>query len=248
MIRHLQRMRAKKGFSMIELIVVVAIIGILIAVIVPNVGNDRAKREQANTTATDFYSAVQYCFSKYSKYEAALSPELKADIPSKSFIDYFPAVSGNYPVNKVTYIKMKNGSDGKIEYVHVASSLSDLLADTTTTNTNAFADLLAKDIGDMFYSELEGCYFAYVYFADASTALASTTNTVRVKMTHFMYEDMPSTATVDSAFINNNLLFTDYAYLANNRICGTCSSIKSGSVYLGDVGTYFLNKGDEVTA
>ena len=59
MIRYLQRLKAKKGFTVIELIVVIAIIGVLTAVIVSNAGTDREKKQSAYNAAQDFYSTVQ---------------------------------------------------------------------------------------------------------------------------------------------------------------------------------------------
>ncbi len=248
MIRYLQHLRAKKGFTIIELIVVVAIIGVLIAVIVPNVGNDRSKIQAARTRANDFYSAVQYTFSKYARYESYLSMDLKTDIASRAFIDYFPSVNGNYPVNKVTFLEMRTNSSGDISYVHLATDLATLLSDTSTTSTNAFAELLAKDIASVFHGEDEGYYFAYIEFTDASAALTSTSATVKVKIAHYMSEDLPSSgATLTSDYINGNLIFSEYGRLANNIIVGTCSDMSNSSgVYIGDTGTYFMNKGDEV--
>lgn len=249
MIKYLQRMRAKKGFTIIELVVVIAIIGVLIAIIVPNLSNDSAKAQAADTNATTFYSAVQYCFTKYAKYEAELSLDIKADTSSQEYIRYFASANGNYPVNKVTYIEMKTNSDGEVQYVHLAKSLGDLLTNSSTTNTNLFAEVLAKDIQNVFHSEEEGYYFAYVYFEDASTALTATNNTIRVEMTHYTTEDIPSPSSpsFDAAYATNNLMFADYGMLSNHIICGTCSDAQvSTGIYEGSIGTYFMNKGDEL--
>ena len=249
MIKYLQRMRAKKGFTIIELVVVIAIIGVLIAIIVPNLSNDSAKAQAADTNATTFYSAVQYCFTKYTKYEADLSLDIKADTSSMEYISYFPSANGNFPINKVTYIEMNTDTDGQVQYVHVAKSLGDLLTDSSSTNTNVFAGILAKDIQNVFHSEEEGYYFAYVYFEDAATSLTTTSNTVRVEMTHYSAEDIPAPASpsFDAAYATNNLMFSDYGKLSCGVICGTCSSAQTSTgAYMGDIGTYFMNKGDEV--
>ena len=110
MIKYLQ---SKKGFTIIELIVVVAIIGVLLAVILPMIDTRKSRITEANAAAKDFYSAVQYVFSKYSQFESYFSMEYDpnidtnighgtdADNPAnpanRGIMKYYQNINGNYP-------------------------------------------------------------------------------------------------------------------------------------------------------
>lgn len=60
-------MRNKKGFTLVELIVVIAIIGVLVAILVPSMlGFVRdARITSANSNAHSAYTGMQACLTKY---------------------------------------------------------------------------------------------------------------------------------------------------------------------------------------
>lgn len=60
----LRYLRSKKGFTMIELVVVIAIIGILAAIIVPMMAG-AGRPQEADTRAESFYYALQNVFIDY---------------------------------------------------------------------------------------------------------------------------------------------------------------------------------------
>lgn len=98
MIKYLQ---SKKGFTMVELIVVIAILGVMMAIILPNINTRKARISEARSTATDFYAACQSVFSKLSMFEGALSPKYKAedaDHVALGIMGYFRSLGGNYPI------------------------------------------------------------------------------------------------------------------------------------------------------
>ena len=58
-------MRNKKGFTFIELIVVMGIIAVLAAIIIPNlIGNDTDKKRSANVNAQTFFTAMQLTMTR----------------------------------------------------------------------------------------------------------------------------------------------------------------------------------------
>ncbi|MES3039344.1 MAG: prepilin-type N-terminal cleavage/methylation domain-containing protein [Bdellovibrionota bacterium] len=69
-------LRDNRGFSLVELMVVVAIIGVLAAIAVPNVTRYIAKSRQseAKTNLAGLYSANQAFFAEYNTYTNAFEP------------------------------------------------------------------------------------------------------------------------------------------------------------------------------
>ena len=69
MIKYLQSLKRKKGFTLIELIIVIAIIAVLTAIILPSLMSNKGDISAANTYAEEFYTVTQMLFSKYTKFE-----------------------------------------------------------------------------------------------------------------------------------------------------------------------------------
>jgi type IV pilus assembly protein PilA len=71
----MKQLNNKAGFTLIELMIAVAIIGILAAVAVPNFQKFQAKAKQssAKTELTGIYTAEQAFFSEYTTYHSELS-------------------------------------------------------------------------------------------------------------------------------------------------------------------------------
>ena len=72
-------MRAREGFSLIELVVVVAIIGIIVSIAVPRLGraSDRARQEQAKSVAVTLQRALDLCLYEHDPLMNAGNPEVK---------------------------------------------------------------------------------------------------------------------------------------------------------------------------
>lgn len=239
-------MKAKKGFTIIELIVVIAIIAVLTGIILSMSNNKSEKIQAANGYARDFYSTVQYSFTKYMKYEAELSIAIKNDTASANIIAYNKNLNGNFPKNKYTYIDMyiKNN---QIVYVRAMSSLKALLQETSDNCITAFDELLKNDFDTLMETSVDGHFFALVEYDDAG--LTSTTGaSVKVHSAYYTAQDLLTV--VDGAeddYRTDNLRFNDNNILANGNICGVCTSVKDGDIYIGTVGTYFMNVSSSLT-
>lgn len=98
MIRFLQRQKAKKGFTIIELIVVIAILAVLMAVILPQLSTQRSRISEAKAAASDFYAAIQTTMNYYSVYDGQL---LSDDTVTNEtdVMRYYKLLGGNYPFN-----------------------------------------------------------------------------------------------------------------------------------------------------
>ncbi len=245
MIRYFQRLKAKKGFTMIELIVVIAIIGILTAVILANVGTEREKIQAANAAAQDFYSTVQYSFTKYMKYEADLSLEIanenKTILPANRIINYVRELNGNYPVNKTTIIRMFVDQN-QIQYVQAFKSVESMLSDASTSCKTKFDELLMNDFETLMVSNVDGYYYALVTFSGAGTIPSPAP--VKVHSAYYSPQSFIELTGDTTAYRVNNLTFENNNRLSNGSICGVCSSAKytvSGiSTPLGNEGTFFM--------
>lgn len=250
MIQNLQRLRAKKGFTIIELIVVIAIMAVLMAIIVPSMSTHKAKVNAANSAARDFYSAVQAVMTKYSLYEGPLSPQysVNADLGD---MRYYEKLGGNYPYKKGTtagdipettslYIELvaKNGNVGDIvTYAAVSADtgyddgqgMYELCKrDSDCVNTE-FARLFREEIEDRIDYQ-DGYYYAKITYKQVLTGTIPTkmeVETVKVDYTGYSKTRMPKATADFTTFKNENMYFGDDYVLNNGEIFGVCTSYNS---------------------
>lgn len=252
MIRSLQRQKAKKGFTMIELIVVIAIIGVMMAMILPSLSTERARIDEAKSTARDFYAAIQTTMSHFSTYDGQLSPAYQTE-NNLGQIRYYPLMGGNYPFDKdyplantdeeypaITsmYIMVHAWND-IIEDVAVVTraenndtfgnGMFQLLKRTPDDRNTEFCKLLAGEI-DNRITFRDGWYYARVDFNYDLSIVGLpediNLNSVKVAYTAYSRKELPQATGSFDDFVNSTLTFgSDYKLnWGGGEICGTCAA------------------------
>lgn len=262
MIRFLQRQRAKKGFTIVELIVVIAIMAILMAVILPQIMSKRSEINSANSAARDFYSAIQTVMTKYSLYEGPLSSAYRDD-PGYGEMRYYQKLGGNYPYRKGStavdfpsttslYVEVK-AQDGNITaiYTHAieysdagyanGSGLYALCQRKAEEKETVFGKLLKAELESRI-SYRDGSYYAKVTYNNAIATVADPSRmeaeSVRVSYTGYSKKELPKVgSTVFTTYRNNNMYFGEDGVLANGDIFGVCAPRNSAGKAIGQKGT-----------
>ena len=151
MISYLNRLRAKKGFTMIELIVVIAIIGVLTSIVVA-VMSGSPNVSKARGLARDIYYVSQDAFAKVKLTNPHALDSLGtgyrigfyAEIGSDGEIDDMGFISADPPATDKTSVKFSaielaedNGSDPSVTGMNVIKTkLPDTLKEYLTTSEN----------------------------------------------------------------------------------------------------------------
>lgn len=161
MLQYLDRLKKQKGFTLIELVVVVAIIALLTAVIMAGSLSGTTERQlSANASAESFFTACQLAFTR-----AGLTERQLVDYGTEQkFIEY---KSGKNTINSDAYLflEMKSTQKG-IQGLHISTHLDLLMsmsdpADASTMN-NPLEKYLMTNLAEYMSDSYDGYFYAQV--------------------------------------------------------------------------------------
>lgn len=242
MIKYLQKLSRKKGFTLVELIVVIGILAIMSTVILLNIDNRRTRIKTANSAASDFYVAVQSAFTRYMVYPAPLSPTFR-DNPLTPYMKYYQGANGNYPFDPASVGVSLIANDNypspttlnievkvvknKVEYVNCG--LGTLyqpggLLDKTTDDGSEFGRLLKLEIEKRIEYQ-NGYYYASVSCTPKYNILnkLEKMDTVVVDYTAFSFNKLKNDSMSDYTFSGDDNI------LLNGDVCGTAAPARDKS-------------------
>lgn len=257
----MRRILGKKGFTLLELVIVIAIIGVLTAMIVPNLSTSEQRKKAAVSGAKDFYSAAQYLVTKYSRYEGYLSDEMKQqqlgndakNLKADSIMLYDKTLFGNYPPHDYVMISM---AVRRSEIVYVNAVCADSPAECEEKifrqegltvvdgkyEMTPFERVFLQDV-DPLFEQQDGVYYVTIKAEGyRNVTLDSATNpSMRVVLAGFSSDELPIASGEFSKYQTDVLLFREDFRLANGFYMGVCSSLKNKGTgnYVGVPGSYF---------
>lgn len=261
MLKRIHRLKSKRGFTMLEMIVVVAIITIMVGMVLGGSNTTRDKIKEANQTAADFYSAVQTEFTNLQMFDGPLTMTLN-DAYTKNFggfssiaayggIKYYPLAGGNYPFDGTVtvgethetgkpkkcdlYIEMYC-FNGKIRRVNFSTAINSLLSYYGLGNSGFELCLVLQNElqGRMEYQD--GYYYAKISY-DPTAALTKVSPTKNDFREITVKVDWTAYCANEITTATSARSFRKQNILRSGAICGVYFTTNNWT--LGETGTSF---------
>ncbi len=230
-------MKRKKGFTMAELIIVIAIIGVLTAMVLPIFSTNDTELKSSNVYAADFFASLQYNFTRYQLTEHHVSPKM-SEATEQTYMAYDNKRLGNYL--KASYIFIEAYYENGLQYVKVGSTLRDVLESADTSSNTELERILQEDLNEVINEANTGYYYAIVHYdiydtksygSGATTSVFNYGN-IKVLSAHYCRQQIA---------VTSSLVFTDYSIM-DGMIVGTCSGdANADGNYVGNKSSFFLN-------
>lgn len=210
MIKHLHRLKGRKGFTLVELVVVIGIAAVLMAVIL--VGSLNGNTEDvlsANSNAESFFTASQLALTRAQLTERSIVDYESADT---KFIEY--KNGANTLNDKYLFIEAKFDPKSGIVGVHIDNYLDRLM--DTTKHPADFSDMTALEkyimtnLGEYMADSFDGYFYC---MADKN---------FKVLVTHFCAQRLPEYKGDDEAFRNSYMVGTGTKLDGYRNVLGTC--------------------------
>ncbi|MGN1108463.1 MAG: prepilin-type N-terminal cleavage/methylation domain-containing protein [Oscillospiraceae bacterium] len=212
MIKYLQRLKGKKGFTIVELVVVVAIIAVLITIMsAALLGGNTEKILSANASAEAFFPACQLAFTRAQLTERELVTYEPTDI---KFIEYKEG-KNQIADGKFLFVEAKFEQSG-IVGLHINYTLNELMArDDFTAAMTALERYLATNINEYLADSYDGYFYAQV------------DNNFKVVFTHFCDGRLPVwNGTDDYDTFRDSMMVDSQGKITGNKlIIGSCSDV-----------------------
>lgn len=227
MVKYLSRLKHRKGFTIVELVVVVAIIAVLIAMIMGSLlDNNTEKFMAANANAEAFFTSTQLIMTKAQFTETSYVVYDSADI---KYIKYENGVNTTYngtTENCYLFIEAKANGTG-FEYVSIKSTLKDLMFEVESSCASSIT-ALEKRLMTQYEGNLTDSYEGYFY--------AVIDSNFKVLCTHYSDYRLPEYSSETASEYATMLMYQGDGKI-DGRIVGTCRD----GVVLGASGEYAFN-------
>lgn len=168
MIQYLNRLKSKKGFTMVELIIVVGIIAILITIMSVGMLSGSTERElAAQAGAEAFFPACQLTFTRAQltersvvTYEADKVPVIYYKNGKNKLMDSESSAAAPSPA---TYLFLEAKSTEKgFEWLHASTYLDTLMSKAEDSGMTALESYLFKNVKEYMADSYDGYFYAMV--------------------------------------------------------------------------------------
>ena len=219
MIQYLQRLKHKKGFTLVELAVVVGIIAVLTAIIMVNMlGGDTEKILAANSNAKVFFTASQLTLTRIELTERSIVDYQSGDT---AFIEY---KNGANTLNgKYLFMEAKFSENG-IVWLHVDNYLNKLMTRPESGTMDPLEKYISTNINEYVSESADGYFYA---LCDENFT---------VTFAHYFKDRLPMFyGDTLSEFRDKYMIGTGVKLPGMGSIIGTCSDVYTiGSPAAGD--------------